>query len=218
MIGAVIFDVDGVLADTEPLHARARNQLLTELGLDVEAISPQAIGRGKRDFWSDVARGYGLRATADELTKREFSLIIDLAQKERLCAADGLKDALEALREKGVTAAVASSSDRDYVEKILEITCLHGYFGVLACGDEEVAAKPAPDVYRRAMEHCGVNAENAAAVEDSDTGARAAKAAGLFCVGFQGFSAAASCQKLALCDVTIERMSELVPVLFQIGR
>lgn len=57
MIGAVIFDMDGVLADTEPLHARARNQLLTELGLDVEAISPQAIGRGKRDFWSDVARG-----------------------------------------------------------------------------------------------------------------------------------------------------------------
>lgn len=81
MIEAVIFDMDGVIVDTEPIHAEARNRLLAERRLDVETISPTAIGRSKRSFWGEVVQTYGLSDTADELTKREFELILAIAEK-----------------------------------------------------------------------------------------------------------------------------------------
>lgn len=91
MIEAVIFDMDGVIVDTEPIHAEARNRLLAERRLDVETISPTAIGRSKRSFWGEVVQTYGLSDTADELTKREFELILAIAEKNNLPATDGLE-------------------------------------------------------------------------------------------------------------------------------
>lgn len=212
MIEAVIFDMDGVIADTEPLHASARNALLAEFGLDVEKISPTAIGRSKREFWSEVAENYGLKNTADELTEREFELILEIAEAVELPATDGLEDILKTLQKNGIKAAVASSSDRPYVDKILQITGLEKYFCAKACGNEVPKAKPAPDVYLRALSLCDTCAANAVAVEDSDTGAKAAKAAHLFCVGYDAPSDEIFQQKLDLCDVKIKKMRELLPV------
>ena len=211
MIEAMIFDMDGVIADTEPLHACARNVLLEEFGLDAEKISPTAIGRSKRDFWSEVTKKYGLKFTADELTKREFELILEFAEGMGLSAADGLEEVLQALQKNGVKAAVASSSDRTYVDKILQITGLKKYFCAAACGDEVPNAKPAPDVYLKALQLCNADAAHAVAVEDSDTGARAAKAANLFCVGFDAPAEAQCRQQLVVCDVKIKTMRELLP-------
>ena len=84
MIKAVIFDMDGVIADTEPLHKRARDRLLAALGLDVEEISPTAIGRSKRAFWGEVAAKYGLTYTADELTVKEFDALMTIVREERI--------------------------------------------------------------------------------------------------------------------------------------
>lgn len=211
MIKAVIFDMDGVIADTEPIHACARNAMLAEFGLNVEKISPTAIGRSKREFWSEVAENYSLHFTADQLTKREFDLILEMAQTLELPATEGLEELLKELQIRGIKMAVASSSDHVYVSKILQITGLNKYFFATACGDEVQFAKPAPDVYLRALKLCNTSAECAVAVEDSDTGVKAAKAAHLFCVGYDVVSDNIFRQKLDLCDVKVKKMQDILP-------
>lgn len=208
-VKAVIFDMDGVIADTEPLHEKARNRLLAELELDVEKISPTAIGRSKRAFWGEVVSQYSLPYTADELTVREFSFLMEIAKNSGLRPSEGLTELLKFLQSRNIKAAVASSSDRNYVESILQITHLNGYFCATACGDEVSTAKPAPDVYLRAMRLCGVTADEAIAVEDSDTGAKAAVAARIPCVAYDVVEDKKLKQKFDVCSYRVHHMNEI---------
>lgn len=208
-IKAVIFDMDGVIADTEPLHEKARNHLLAELNLDVEKISPTAIGRSKRAFWGEVVSKYSLPYTADQMTVREFSCLMEIAKNSGLRPSEGLTELLMFLRQQNIKAAVASSSDRNYVEAVLQITHLSGYFCATACGDEVPAAKPAPDVYLRALSLCGVSADEAIAVEDSDTGAKAAVAAQIPCVAYDVVEDKKLKQKFDVCSYRVHHMYEI---------
>lgn len=213
MIEAVIFDMDGVIVDTEPIHAEARNRLLAERRLDVETISPTAIGRSKRSFWGEVVQTYGLSDTADELTKREFELILAIAEKNNLPATDGLEALLRFLRDSKIKAAVASSSDSKYVRRILEIIGLQDYFCVTVGGDQVVYAKPAPDVYLRALQLCGADSGRALAVEDSNTGARAAYAAGISCIAYDAVTDEKLKQIFSTCTYKVTHLRDIEKII-----
>lgn len=182
---AVIFDLDGVIADTEPLHALARRQLFERYGLSEQAHSPEAaIGVGKRFFWGKVIEKNGLGCTAEELTKADFDLVFQLIAESGLKPTEGLRELLAYLRKSKIETAVASSSDRSYVDRVLRHFRLTDYFSESACGDEVSRAKPFPDVYLRALQLCRVNADEAYAVEDSSCGMLAAQRAGIRCIAF----------------------------------
>ncbi|MGN1076969.1 MAG: HAD family hydrolase [Candidatus Gallimonas sp.] len=212
-VKAVIFDMDGVIADTEPLHKESCRALLKELKLNVEEILPRAFARSKREFWAEVASENGVELSADELTKREFELLIGIIKRSGLKPSPGLTETLETLRERGKTLVVASSSDRVYVDTVLKITQTGKYFDRTVCGNEVKRAKPSPDVYLKALEICGITADEAVAVEDSDTGATAAVAAGIRCIGYDVVSDEIYRQSLRITDFKIKNMCELLNLI-----
>lgn len=116
---------------------------------------------------------------------------------------------LSFLREKNIKAAIASSSDRNYVKGILSLLDFDRYFYAVACGDEVLAAKPAPDVYLRALSLCGVKAEETLSVEDSDTGAKAAAAAYIPCIAYDVVQDKQLKQKFDACTFKVHRMLDI---------
>ena len=212
MKSIIIFDMDGTIADTEPLHKIARDNLLISLGLSPEELSDKAIGRGKREYWAEVAKDNNLDISADHLTVKEFKELLEIFKQKQLKPQDGLVELLEWLQAKGIQIAVASSSDRFYILETLKILGIENYFSVIATADDVGIAKPAPDVYQKALKDLGVSNEQAIAVEDSTTGAKSAVNAKIRCIGFASEVALVS-QDFSICYRVITKMQQIKDVL-----
>lgn len=198
-IAAVVFDLDGVLVDSEPLHLRAANRVLERYGCAIsEAEYIGYIGLGERATWKQWKRRYGLAPPVDELVAAHS------AERCRAIAAGvepipGSVALARDLHAAAVPLAIASSSTRPVIDALLEALGVSALFPVRVSGeDPEVSrSKPAPDVYLAAARHLGVAPAACLAIEDSEPGVRAAVAAGMHCVAVpnrwtrhQDFSAA----------------------------
>lgn len=211
-IKAVVFDLDGTIADTEPLHKVARDNILVSFNLSPEELSDKAIGRGKREYWAEVIKSENLCANADELTVNEFKELLNIYKERGLKPQSGLVELLDYLKEKGVKLGVASSSDNFYVRQTLELLGIDGYFSAVVGSDDVGIAKPAPDVYLKAVKELGVLPENALAVEDSSTGAKAAFNAKMDCVGFSAPDALVE-QDFSTCKYVVNSLLEIKKII-----
>ena len=190
MITAVIFDMDGVLADSEQMINEAAIAGLREYGIEPEADDfLPFVGMGEDRYIGGVARKYGL-TYGPELKKRVYEIYFGLIAG-RLTAFPGVHDLLGRLRVKKIPLAVASSADRIKIEANLKaIEVDPEWFRATVAGNEVPRMKPAPDVYLAAAEKLGADPANCCVIEDSISGIRAAKAAGMRCVAVaQSFAA-----------------------------
>lgn len=177
-MNGVVFDFDGVLADSEPLSWQAWRQVLAPLGIPVSNEDITACtGTTSRDTYDHFARFGDLPsyeavlADVDEWRRSRYPTELQL-----------FPDAVNAVRVlamHGVPLAVASSSSRRNLDLKLEVLDLGRYFEVTVAGDEVVRGKPAPDLYAAAVAGLGIDAATSVAVEDTTIGADAAAAAGL---------------------------------------
>ncbi|MCX7618763.1 HAD family phosphatase [Tepidiforma sp.] len=174
---AVIFDMDGVLVDGEPLHFRAVNELLAEEGLSIslEAYKPYM---GTKTGWQDMARDLGLRRPLDEYAARYRELMLE---KYRTHAAPlpGARELVTSLANAGVPLAVASSSIRPWVEACLERIGLLDAFDVIVTGSEVREGKPHPEIYLLTAHRLEAPARGCLAFEDAPAGILSARAAGM---------------------------------------
>ena len=175
---AILFDFDGVLADTEPLHWRCWNDVLSPIGLSVtwDDYRRHCVGISDRDFLARLGALGNPPRTVDELwpfyplKKRLFA---KLATSGGLIS-DELKDILLQLDSSRL--AVVTSSSRQEIEAILKAEGVLEHFGAAVYGDEVTRLKPDPEPYRTAMHRLGV--EQAIALEDSGPGLESARSAG----------------------------------------
>ncbi|HSC45748.1 MAG TPA: HAD family phosphatase [Candidatus Acidoferrum sp.] len=183
MLRAVIFDLDGVVADSHPIHETAWTQLLVEAGLDSKTLNLDFLyaGHPRREILQHYL-GKLEPAKIEQLGRRKDELYT-LAAKE-LRAKPGIKRALAELEAGGVLCALATSAGRVRTQETLEKFGFTSRFTVVVTGEAVRAAKPSPDIFLLAAQRLSVDFVDCVVVEDSVAGVAAALAADMACVGF----------------------------------
>jgi HAD superfamily hydrolase (TIGR01509 family) len=181
-IDAVIFDMDGVLADSEPLHQDVIRLLMAEYGVQwrPDGHDP-TVGLTAVEGFAVICALHALPHDPRELDARYTERVLAVL-RERLVPMPGVPDVPRALAGRGMRLAVASSSAPSVIETTLRTLGVRELFELIVSGVEVARGKPAPDVFVEAAKRLGVAPEACVVVEDSERGVRAARAAGMRCV------------------------------------
>lgn len=183
MIKGVLFDMDGVLADSEEFICSAAVEMFRELGYTVkrEDFKPFT-GTGENKYLGGVAEKYGIHADMAKMKARTYEIYGRLA-RGTLLPLPGAKDFVARCSKKGFRLALATSADRIKMEISLnEIGIPPETFDTIVTGLDVVNKKPAPDIYLKAAENLGLNPGECLVVEDAVSGIKAAKKAGCRCL------------------------------------
>lgn len=180
----VIFDLDGLMADTEPLHRRAFNLVLQTCGARYEYNADEYgrmfTGRVILENAEHIRERFALAQNAHEIADAHralFNLLI--ADAENIQPMAGLTELLAFLAAQKIRTAIASSGRPEQIHTILRGLNLHHHFEAVVGNDGTLKPKPAPDLYLRALAELGANPTDTVALEDSPSGVRAAKSAGI---------------------------------------
>jgi HAD superfamily hydrolase (TIGR01509 family) len=190
---AILFDVDGVLVDSEPFIAEAGACMFAELygtTVDPAEFAP-FIGTGEASYLGGVAEAHGLQIDIALAKKRTYELYFEVI-RGRMQAVPGAVELVRSLRAAGLKSATATSADRVKLDANLQAVGLtEADFDSLVCGNDVSRKKPFPDIYLEAARRLGVAPEDCLVIEDATEGVLAAKAAGCRCIGLSTtFSAA----------------------------
>lgn len=187
---AVIFDLDGVLLDSEPIYLAATNTILAREGKHLTTEeNARYIGVRFRDMLADIIPRMGLAHDADYYVA-ESQVEVLRAFGGPLQPPSGARELIERLASHDVPRAVGSSSVHAWVEKILTNLGVREHFPIVVGGDEVAHGKPAPDIFLRCAELLGVPPERCAVIEDSANGVLAARRAGMTAIGLRTASTA----------------------------
>lgn len=209
---AVIFDLDGVIVDSEPLHQEAFRLLLDEQGIEASAIGDwhRFVGTADRPVLLKLIEGREVTGTADALLERKGALFLDL-----LRAREPIFPEIPALVEdlaRRYVLAVASGSLRTAIAGVLEMRGLRRHFQHAISVQDVARGKPAPDLFLRAAELLGVGPSDCVVIEDSAPGVAAARAAGMRVIAITNTTEAA---RLADADAVVGRFEDVRALLLQ---
>jgi HAD superfamily hydrolase (TIGR01509 family) len=211
-VSAVVFDMDGVLVDTEQVWDDVRERLVRERGGRYGPWAQQAMMGMSSTEWSRyMHEELGLPESPEEIDREVVRRMLD-EYRTHLPLIDG---AVEAVRGLAATfpLAVASSSNRPLIDAVLDTAGIHECFAATVSSEEVARGKPSPDVYLEAARRLGVDPGACAAIEDSGNGLRAAHAAGMVVVAYPNRHYAPAPEALALAHVVVDDLAGLPEVL-----
>ena len=205
MFKAIIFDMDGVIADSEPLHLRAENITLAPYGIQItEEDCREFRGRSAKLLLENLITKYSLDVNLEEIFLVHKKILLQLYSKE----VNPIKGSLQLLRwfkEQKYRLALASSSNTQLVSSVIKKFKIQAMFDTIVSGSEVNNFKPAPDIFLEAASHLSLHPEKSLVIEDSTAGVKAAKSAGMFCIGFR--SPHTPNQDLSRADVIIDDLT-----------
>jgi HAD superfamily hydrolase (TIGR01509 family) len=216
VIDAVVFDLDGLLLDTERLWDEVREELARERGGQwSDRAQADMMGMSSPEWSGYMHDVVGLAESPDEIAE-EVVRQMEARYRERLPLITGALEAVERLAARWPL-GLASSSNRPLIDLALELSGLALFFAVTVSSEEVARGKPAPDVYLEAVGRLGVEPAHAAAVEDSGNGIRSAHTAGLRVVAIPNAHFPPDEESLALADVVLDSLDELTPDVIDPG-
>jgi HAD superfamily hydrolase (TIGR01509 family) len=210
VIEAVVFDLDGVLLDTEELWNEARRQIADERGGRWREDAQRAMMGMSSPEWSRYMHDViGVPDPPEQISAEVVERMEELYRR-RLPLVDG---AIEAVRRIGARwpLAIASSSNRPLIDLFLELTETPELFRATVSSEEVARGKPAPDVYLEAAVRVDAAPERCAAIEDSENGMRSAASAGMCVVAIPNTVFPPSAEALSQADVVVGSLAELTP-------
>ncbi|MEN3313046.1 MAG: hypothetical protein V7645_2375 [Actinomycetota bacterium] len=210
MIDAVVFDLDGVIIDSEELWDEVREEFARERGGRWSAQAQADMMGMSSTEWSRYLHDVvGVPEPPEEINREVVERML-ARYSGHLPLIDGAVDAVKRLAAHWPL-GVASSSNRQLIDRVLEVSGLAPYFKATVSSEEVERGKPAPDVYSEAARRLGVEAARSAAIEDSASGIRSAHAAGMHVVAIPNRAFPPPAAALALADVVLESIQELDP-------
>jgi HAD superfamily hydrolase (TIGR01509 family) len=210
VLQAVIFDLDGVLIDSESVWDAARRDVVARSGGSWTESATRAMQGMSSPEWSRYLRDELHAALeADEISSQVVQLVL-AAYRDEVPLIDGAVAAVQRLAARWPL-GLATSANRPVIAAVLETAGLSDRFSATVSGEEVARGKPAPDVYLAAAEKLGVDPTRTAAVEDSTNGLRSAAAAGMLVVAVPNREFPPADDALALADLVVGAVSELTP-------
>ncbi|WP_026711611.1 HAD family hydrolase [Flavobacterium filum] len=209
MIQTVIFDMDGVIVDTEPVHHFAYQQHFKQLNIEVSPeMYASFTGNSTKNIYERLKSVYGLKEDVLDLVEVKRNLFNDaFDQKEDLYLLDGVEELIQELHQNGMQLILASSSANVTIQRIFNRFDLNKYFTHKVSGEDFPKSKPHPAIFQKAAELAQTSVEHCIVIEDSTNGIMAAKAAGIYCVGYDSFHS--KMQDYSLADKVISHFNEL---------
>ncbi|MDR0229477.1 MAG: HAD-IA family hydrolase [Flavobacteriaceae bacterium] len=204
MVKTVIFDMDGVIVDTEPVHRYAYHTHFKELGIDVpEELYTSFTGFSTKNTYQKLQELYGFDGNIPDLVHRKRFLFNDaFDSKPDLELIEGVRDLIVGLHDSGVELLLGSSASKSTIDKVFTRFELYPYFKHLVSGEDFPKSKPDPAVFLKAAELATNTKAESIIIEDSTNGILAAKAAGIRVIGYQ--SANSKMQDYDLADYVVK--------------
>jgi HAD superfamily hydrolase (TIGR01509 family) len=217
MLQAIIFDFDGVIADTEPLHFKAYNRVLKGYGIKIakKAYYRDYLGYTDHDCFESIKKSYSDKlgkTSVKTLMQQKGQAYLDLL-KDRSCVISHVAEFLQMLTANNLTIAICSGGLRSEIETVLLRARLHDFFEVIVTANEVKKGKPDPEGFNLALQllnsrHQGksIKAGDCVVIEDSHWGLDAAKAAGMHTVAVTNSYAA---EELAMAEMVVDNLGQL---------
>ena len=214
MIKAIIYDVDGTMVDSEPLHVEAWDKALQLFSYHLSDLSPtlQATMAGKKPaaIAKEMVEDLHLDIDSELLLKKKTNIFMNLIKTE-LQGMPGIVNSVKRLKEKGYKLGIGTSLNKEYVRIVLDRLHLPGYFDAIVTGDEIKNGKPHPDTFLVTVKKLGFKPEECLVIEDATSGIKSAKAAGCLCVAIENPNAVP--QDTSLADKIITSHDEITDEL-----
>ncbi|MDP8267709.1 MAG: HAD family phosphatase [Candidatus Tenebribacter davisii] len=208
-IKAVIFDMDGVIIDSEPIYMKIQEELFNDLGFSVSKKEyDEFIGAGMHYMWHYLSVKHKLPFSIEQLITMNNKLTYDkINNSNALETTTGFIPFINNIKSKRLKTAVASSTSKKIVNLILSKLGIIDLFDIVISTEEVAKGKPEPDVFLKAAKLLSEDTDNCVAIEDSTNGIKAVTRAGIKCIGFLNINSGK--QDLSSSDIIVNSFSEI---------
>jgi len=208
-ISCIIFDMDGVIVDTEPLHKKAYFKTFESLGLTVsETLYHSLTGSSTINAFQKLEAHFQLTDDPQKLVLQKRAFFVTLFESDpSLALIDGVEEIIKYFYNKDIVLVLASSASMETINRVFTRFDLNQYFVGKLSGADLEKSKPHPEIFENAARKANTPKENCIIIEDSDNGVLAANRAGIYCVGYK--SEHSKLQTLATANLVIKDFSEL---------
>jgi HAD superfamily hydrolase (TIGR01509 family) len=186
MVQTVIFDMDGVIIDSEPIYFKIEKQLFEELNIAVPYEEHCSyVGTSSQNMWETIFKKHDVSGNAQAAMQKEHTLYMDyLLNEKNLRPIDGVVELIKDLQQNNFKMIIASSSYMEVIEIVLSKFHLSDYFTGKVSGTQLVNSKPHPEIFIHASRLAKSEPADCVVIEDSQNGITSARAAGMKCIGF----------------------------------